>query len=157
MWYLGQGSWLLLVGELDTPFERFRRSHIQRNPMGKPFFVYMLRCSDSSYYVGHTDELELRLAEHQGGAGCEYTRKRTPVELVWSAEFTTRDEAKAMEARLKGWPRVENATGQMRFDSVVHLVGGLSPTRRSWHPRWSEPSQEGSPDPERLGQNLKAR
>ena len=90
--------------------------------MGKPFFVYMLRCSDGSYYVGHTDELELRLAEHQGGAGCEYTRKRTPVELVWSAEFTTRDEAKAMEARLKGWSRAKKeALIQNDWDQISKL------------------------------------
>lgn len=75
--------------------------------MGKPFFVYLLRCADGSYYVGQTDELEHRLAEHQAGQGCEYTRKRVPVELVWKAEFTTREEAKEMEARLKGWSRAK--------------------------------------------------
>ncbi|MBC7715515.1 MAG: GIY-YIG nuclease family protein, partial [Pseudorhodobacter sp.] len=31
----------------------------------KPFFVYLLRCSDGSFYAGHTDELELRVAQHQ--------------------------------------------------------------------------------------------
>lgn len=75
--------------------------------MGKPFFVYLLRCVDDSYYAGHTDELQRRIAEHQAGEGGEYTKTRTPVELVWSAEFTTREEAKAMEARIKGWSRAK--------------------------------------------------
>lgn len=73
--------------------------------MGESFFVYILRCSDGSYYVGHTDELMKRIAEHQAGEGCEYTRKRCPVEFLWRAEFATREEAKEMEARIKGWSR----------------------------------------------------
>lgn len=77
--------------------------------MGKPFFVYLLHCKDGSYYVGHTDELERRLAEHQAGEGCAYTRKRLPVALVWSSEFATREEAKEMEARIKGWGRAKKA------------------------------------------------
>ncbi len=73
--------------------------------MSKPFFVYILRCADGSYYVGQTDELEKRIAEHQAGVGCEYTRKRCPVEFLWKEEFSTREEAKEMEARIKGWSR----------------------------------------------------
>ena len=47
--------------------------------MARPFFAYMLRCSDGSYYVEHTDELERRLAEHATGAGSGYTAARQPV------------------------------------------------------------------------------
>jgi predicted GIY-YIG superfamily endonuclease len=74
----------------------------------KPFFAYMLRCADGSYYVGHTDDLERRIAEHRAGAiaGC-YTHDRRPVELVWSGEATTREEALAFERRLKGWSRAK--------------------------------------------------
>jgi tRNA/rRNA methyltransferase len=75
--------------------------------MGESFFVYILRCSDGSYYVGHTDELMKRIAEHQAGEGCTYTRKRCPVEFLWRAEFATREEAKEMEARIKGWSRAK--------------------------------------------------
>ncbi len=75
--------------------------------MGESFFVYILRCSDGSYYVGHTDELKKRIAEHQAGEGCEYTRKRCPVEFLWRAEFATRAEAKEMEARIHGWSRAK--------------------------------------------------
>ncbi len=73
--------------------------------MARPFFTYILRCSDRSYYVGHTDELERRLAEHETGATCGYTAARRPVQLVWFQEFLTREEAKAAEAQIKKWSR----------------------------------------------------
>ena len=72
----------------------------------KPFFTYLLRCADGSYYVGHTDDLERRLAQHESGeiAGC-YTHGRRPVEFAWSGEAMTRAEALAFEQRIKGWSR----------------------------------------------------
>ena len=77
--------------------------------MGQPFFVYILQCSDDSYYVGHTDNLEKRLAEHQDGGKCFYTSTRRPVRLVWSQEFATRVEAKEVEVRIKKWSRAKKA------------------------------------------------
>ena len=41
--------------------------------MAKPFFTYILRCADGSYYSGSTDELEKRIAEHKQGEGCTWT------------------------------------------------------------------------------------
>lgn len=73
----------------------------------KPFFVYMLRCADESYYVGHTDDLEHRMARHHAGEGSAYTRTRRPVELVWAQETSTREEALAAELRIKGWSRAK--------------------------------------------------
>jgi tRNA/rRNA methyltransferase len=73
--------------------------------MGKPFSTYMLRCGDGSYYVGHTDTLGRRVAEHQEGGKCAYTTARRPVQLVWSQEFSTREEAKDTEIRSKAWSR----------------------------------------------------
>src|SRR5436309_16065185 len=67
----------------------------------------MLRCSDGSYYVGHTDELESRVAKHQAGEVEGYTSKRRPVELVWAQETATREEALAAEMRIKGWGRAK--------------------------------------------------
>jgi LAO/AO transport system kinase len=71
----------------------------------KPFFVYVLRCSDGSYYTGHTDELELRVVKHQTGEIEGYTQDRRPVALVWSQETATREEALAAEMQIKGWSR----------------------------------------------------
>jgi len=69
------------------------------------FWVYMLRCSDGSYYTGHTDDLEKRVAEHQTGEISGYTSTRRPVELVFDQEFATREEALSAELQIKGWSR----------------------------------------------------
>lgn len=71
----------------------------------KPFFVYILSCNDDSFYVGHTDNLEKRLSEHEDGSYGGYTCKRRPVRLVFSCEFFTRDEALERERQIKGWSR----------------------------------------------------
>ncbi len=71
------------------------------------FFVYLLRCNDGSYYAGHTDNLETRLAQHMQGVPGSYTAPRRPVSLVWSESFHTRDDAFAAERRIKGWSRAK--------------------------------------------------
>ena len=72
------------------------------------FWVYILECSDRSFYTGHTDDLEARLDMHVTGriVGC-YTRKRRPISLVFMQEFTTREEALAAERQIKGWCRAK--------------------------------------------------
>jgi predicted GIY-YIG superfamily endonuclease len=72
----------------------------------KPFFVYLLRCSDGSYYVGQTDNIEVRMQQHHAGE-YGYTATRKPVELVWQGEFETREAAIAFEQQIKGWARVK--------------------------------------------------
>jgi predicted GIY-YIG superfamily endonuclease len=69
------------------------------------FWVYILRCADRSYYVGHTDDLELRLAKHTNGEYPGYTKTRLPIELVFTEEFSSRADAFARERQLKGWTR----------------------------------------------------
>jgi len=72
-------------------------------------FVYMLRCSDKSYYVGSAtgDDLEGRFAQHQAGIFRGYTYFRRPVELVWSEHFLQITDAIAAERQLKGWSRAK--------------------------------------------------
>jgi tRNA/rRNA methyltransferase len=71
------------------------------------FHVYILKCGDGSFYVGHTDDLEKRIAEHHAGALCDYTRRRHPLQLVFTCEFATRFEALERERQLKGWSRAK--------------------------------------------------
>ncbi len=69
-------------------------------------WTYIVRCSDGSYYVGSTIDLERRISEHNSpDLGAAYTRRRRPVTLAWSAEFERIDEAYAYEKRLQGWNR----------------------------------------------------
>jgi predicted GIY-YIG superfamily endonuclease len=69
------------------------------------FWAYMIQCGDRHFYVGHTDDLEIRIAQHQQGTFRGYTSTRRPIHLVWSAEFPTREEARAAELQVKGWRR----------------------------------------------------
>ena len=71
------------------------------------FWLYILRCADGAYYVGHTDDLERRVWEHQTGEIPGWTSKRRPVELVYSCEFDTREDAFERERQVKGWSRVK--------------------------------------------------
>ncbi len=70
------------------------------------FWVYILKCSDGSYYTGHTDNLEGRIyAHHNGTIPSCYTFTRRPLDMVFCQEFTTREEALSSERRIKGWTR----------------------------------------------------
>jgi len=69
------------------------------------FWVFILRCADKSYYTGHTDNLQERIAKHQAGDIDGYTSTRLPVVLLFSEEFPTREEALACERQIKGWSR----------------------------------------------------
>jgi len=73
----------------------------------KPFWTYILRCADNSYYTGHTDDLEHRFAQHQTGMVRGYTYERRPVELVWAGDFATREEALSAETKIKNWSRAK--------------------------------------------------
>ena len=71
------------------------------------FSAYLLRCNDGTYYAGHTDNLDQRIAQHQSGALGGYTAKRLPVTLIWSEWYQTRDDAFRVEMKLKGWSRAK--------------------------------------------------
>ncbi|HJT41764.1 MAG TPA: GIY-YIG nuclease family protein [Sphingobium sp.] len=67
----------------------------------------MLHCADRSFYIGHTDDLQTRVAQHETGAIPGYTQNRRPIKLVWSQEFGTRMEALEAERQIKGWSRAK--------------------------------------------------
>ena len=71
------------------------------------FWAYILRCTDGRFYTGHTDNLELRIAQHHHGGFCDFTSRRRPVELVWSETFSSRIEALEAERRIKPWSRAK--------------------------------------------------
>lgn len=72
----------------------------------KTFYVYILRCSDGSYYTGITNDIERRITEHNAGTSADsYTFKRRPVELVFCETFNDFRIAEQWEKKLKGWSR----------------------------------------------------
>ena len=91
----------------------------------KPFYLYMLRCFDGSLYVGHTDDLDARMALHHSGALGGYTSTRRPLELVYARELATRIEALELELRIKGWSRAKKeALIASDWDRVKALARG---------------------------------
>ena len=71
------------------------------------FWVYILRCSDGTYYTGHTDNLEQRVAQHQAGTFPGYTHDRRPVELMFSEYLPARIDALERERQIKDWSRAK--------------------------------------------------
>ncbi|NMA06615.1 MAG: GIY-YIG nuclease family protein [Ruminococcaceae bacterium] len=70
-------------------------------------YTYIVECSDGSYYTGWTNDLKKRISIHNSGKGGKYTRSRNPVRLVYSEEFSTKEEAQVRECEIKKLTRKE--------------------------------------------------
>ena len=82
---------------------------IRANKMN--YFVYILQCSDGTYYVGCTNNLDKRLFEHNSSKnGAHYTKIRRPVKLLYKEEYKTLLEARGREAEIKSWKREKKQT-----------------------------------------------
>jgi len=104
-------------------------------------WLYILRCSDGSYYVGTArGSLESRIAQHNAGAFQGYTASRRPVELIFSQWFDRITDAIENERKLKKWSRAKNeAFIRGDFESLQQLA-----KRKSPHPS-RRPPAAGSP------------
>ncbi|MBR10568.1 MAG: hypothetical protein CMP48_23155 [Rickettsiales bacterium] len=72
------------------------------------YTVYILECSDKSYYVGVTNDIEHRLWEHHSGYNSKsYTFSRRPVKLVFQEHFRDINHAISFEKQIKGWRRAK--------------------------------------------------
>lgn len=67
--------------------------------------VYLLECSDGTYYCGITTDLNRRLGQHNRGTAAKYTRSRTPVRLIASAEAEDKSQALRIELFVKKSPK----------------------------------------------------
>ena len=70
-------------------------------------YVYILECSDGSWYTGWTNDLEHRIETHNSGQGAKYTRSRLPVRLIYSEEYETASEARSREYAIKRLTRTQ--------------------------------------------------
>jgi putative endonuclease len=73
----------------------------------KKHYVYILRCSDGTFYTGWTTDPERRMKVHNSGKGAKYTRARRPVELIYYEEFDDKIEAQRREWAIKQLTRAE--------------------------------------------------
>ncbi len=91
-------------------------------------WMYILRCTDGSYYVGSTTDLRLRVAEHQEGIGSRHTAVRRPVELVYACEFAGVQEAYERENQVKHWSRAKKeALIRENWDELPELSKRRTP------------------------------
>ncbi|MCS4174224.1 GIY-YIG nuclease family protein [Salinibacter ruber] len=64
-------------------------------------YVYVIECSDGTYYTGYTTDVERRVAEHNAGTAAKYTRGRRPVELVHVETYDSQSAAMQREYAIK--------------------------------------------------------
>ena len=84
------------------------RSRLLNHRLERELFMawmYILQCSDDSYYVGSTKNPDLRFSQHQSGKGSRYTSGRLPVTLVYCEEYDRVSDAFYREKQVQGWTR----------------------------------------------------
>ena len=89
----------------------------------KLYCVYILKCSDNSYYTGFSSNLDNRIMQHEMGYYREcYTFKRRPIELVFYEGFTEPNQAIYFEKKIKGWSRLKKeALISGDFDKLPYI------------------------------------
>lgn len=84
--------------------------------------MYILLCSNGQYYTGSTNNIEIRLAQHQNGEGSNFTRKHLPVKLVYMEEFDNIKDAFYREKQVQGWSRKKKeALINKQYDKLPEL------------------------------------
>jgi len=71
------------------------------------FYVYVLRCSDGTFYTGYSIDVNERVRKHNGGIASKYTRSRRPVKLAAKWQYDTKSAALKAEAAFKRLTRAE--------------------------------------------------
>jgi predicted GIY-YIG superfamily endonuclease len=111
-------------------------------------YLYVLRCSDGSFYTGSTNNLDARMAQHGAGEASAYTAKRLPVELIYTCEFDSLREAFYAERQLKGWSRAKKeALIRGDYDALVELSSNRQPNTNQQPPKHRHPEPVEGRDP----------
>ena len=76
-----------------------------KNDSANRHFVYIIKCSDGTFYTGYTIDIDRRIKEHNSGEGAKYTRGRTPVKLIYKESYNSRSNAQKREYEIKQLPR----------------------------------------------------
>ena len=99
----------------------------------KTYYVYILKCSDDSYYTGVTNNIDRRINEHNEGDNIfAYTYSRRPVKLVWHTESNDINYAIEKEKQIKGWTRKKKeALINRDYDLLVELAKSKNPSTSS--------------------------
>lgn len=93
-------------------------------------WMYILECSDGSYYTGSTNNLELRIEQHNSGEGANHTKTRLPVKLVYFEAFQRIDQAFYREKQVQGWSRKKK---EALINGIFNDLHNLSECTNSTH------------------------
>ncbi|MFD0837170.1 GIY-YIG nuclease family protein [Mariniflexile aquimaris] len=100
------------------------------------YFVYILKCSDGSYYTGITNDIQKRFVEHQTGYSKDsYTYKRRPLSLEFYQEFNDVLQAIFFEKKIKGWTRAKKLT---LINGDFDMLQILSECRNATHYKYKD-------------------
>ena len=110
-------------------------------------WVYIVECSDGSYYTGCTTNLGRRVSQHNAGFYGGYTSCRRPVRLLWSYRFSEVKFAIEAERQIKKWTRAKKEA-LMRGDfELLHLLSRSTRTKLKSTPRRTERSKQNGASP----------
>ena len=73
----------------------------------RSWFVYIIECRDKKLYTGITLDIEKRLAKHNKGLGCRFTKYRWPVKLLFKECCLDQSSARRREIEIKKLKRTE--------------------------------------------------
>ncbi|WP_299241276.1 GIY-YIG nuclease family protein [uncultured Aquimarina sp.] len=111
-------------------------------------YMYILECSDGSYYTGSTKDLDRRLKQHQNGEGANHTKKRLPVKLLYYEEYNRIDTTFYREKQVQGWSRAKKeALMKGDLEELHDLAECLNSTHFSGFDS-AQPSTKDIDDPE---------
>ena len=95
------------------------------------WYVYMLECSDGSYYVGITRDHLARCVAHNAGHGARWTCMRRPVKLIYVETFPDKKASRKREIEIKGWRREKK---EALLTSSANTLPHPSPEHAAWLP-----------------------
>jgi putative endonuclease len=87
--------------------------------MAADYYVYLVRCSDGSFYCGIAKDVAARVIQHNKGTGSRYVRSRSPCALAAQSEAMPKREALRSEALIKKLPRLQ------KLPVVRSLINGV--------------------------------
>ncbi len=90
----------------------------------KTYYVYIIECSDNTYYTGMTSNIVRRFEEHQSGKNRDaYTFKRRPLKLVFYTSFSDVNMAIDAEKQIKKWSKAKKrALIEGEYDQLINLA-----------------------------------
>jgi putative endonuclease len=71
------------------------------------WYVYIILCSDGSFYTGSSSSPDVRFSDHKNGKGGRYTRLHKPIKRLYLEKLSSKSDALKRESQIKGWSRAK--------------------------------------------------